>query len=149
ATNTSYAMHRQIAQFLTHLRVERGASPHTLKGYREDLIAAADYFADSEGASPDPTALTAVDMRGYLTALHAAGFAKTSIPRKLASLPSFYRFGQREGWMKSNPARALRNPRKGRALPHFLTTAEIGKLLSAPPADSAMGRRDRAILETL
>ena len=34
-------MQRQIAQFLTYLRVERGASPHTLKGYREDLIAAA------------------------------------------------------------------------------------------------------------
>jgi integrase/recombinase XerC len=63
-------MHRQIAQFLTYLRVERGASPHTLKGYREDLIAAADYFASEDGATPEPASITAVDLRGFLSALH-------------------------------------------------------------------------------
>jgi integrase/recombinase XerC len=142
-------MQRQIAQFLRHLQVERGASPHTLKGYREDLTAAAEYFADEQGATPDPATLTAVELRGLLSALHDAGFAKTSIARKLAALRSFYRFGQREGWVKSNPARALRNPRKGRSLPHFLTTEDVGKLLAAPPARSPLGLRDRAILETL
>jgi integrase/recombinase XerC len=142
-------MRRQIAQFLRYLQVERGASPHTLKGYREDLVAAADYFAEEDGSSPEPATITAVELRGFLSALHEAGFAKTSIARKLASLRSFYRYGQREGWAASNPARALRNPRKGRSLPHFLTTDEIGKLLAAPPADSPMGLRDRAILETL
>jgi integrase/recombinase XerC len=142
-------MQRQIAQFLTYLRVERGASPHTLKGYREDLIAAAEYFASEDGATPEPATITAVDLRGFLSALHEAGYAKTSIARKLASLRSFYKYGQREGWASSNPARALRNPRKGRSLPHFLTTEEIGKLLSIPPADSPMGLRDRAILETM
>jgi integrase/recombinase XerC len=142
-------MKREIAQFLRYLQIERGASPHTIKGYREDLTAAADYFADEDGATPDPASLSAVELRGLLSALHEAGFAKTSIARKLASLRSFYRFGQREGWVKSNPARALRNPRKGRSLPHFLTTEDIGKLLAAPPAKSPMGLRDRAILETL
>ena len=142
-------MQRQIAQFLTYLRVERGSSPHTLKGYREDLISAAEYFANEDGSSPEPASISAVELRGFLSALHEAGYAKTSIARKLASLRSFYRYGQREGWATSNPARALRNPRKGRSLPHFLTTAEIGKLLTAPPAASPMGLRDRAILETL
>jgi integrase/recombinase XerC len=142
-------MRRQIAQFLRYLEVERGASPHTLKGYREDLVAAAEYFADEGGAAPEPATITAVELRGFLSALHVAGFAKTSIARKLASLRSFYRYGQREGWAASNPARALRNPRKGRSLPHFLTTEEIGKLLAAPPAASPMGLRDRAMLETL
>jgi integrase/recombinase XerC len=142
-------MQRQIAQFLTYLRVERGASPHTLKGYREDLIAAAEYFAEEDGSCPEPASITAVELRGLLSALHDAGFAKTSIARKLASLRSFYKYGQREGWASSNPARALRNPRKGRNLPHFLTSDEIGKLLAAPPAGSPMGLRDRAILETM
>ena len=85
----------------------------------------------------------------YLSALHEAGYAKASIARKLASLRSFYRFGQREGWADNNPAKALRNPRKAHKLPHFLTTGEIGKLLAAPPRDLPMGLRDRAILETL
>jgi len=142
-------MQRKIARFLQHLHVERGASPHTLKSYREDLETFVEYFREEDSSCPDAASLTAVELRGYLSALHEAGYAKTSIARKLASLRSFYRFGQREGWIDNNPAKALRNPRKARKLPHFLTTDEIGKLLSAPASDAPMGLRDRAILETL
>ncbi len=142
-------MQRQLAKFLSHLHVERGASPHTLKSYREDLETFAEYLSEEDGSCPDPTSLTSVELRGYLAALHDAGYAKTSIARKLASLRSFYRFAQREGWIDNNPAKALRNPRKARKLPHFLSTTEIGKLLGAPASDKAMGLRDRAILETL
>lgn len=142
-------MQRQISRFLQYLQVERASSPHTLKGYREDLETFVEYFQDEDGDCPDPAELTAVELRGFLAALHDAGYAKTSIARKLASLRSFYRFGQREGWVDHNPAKALRNPRKAKKLPHFLSTAEIGKLLSAPPSDEPLGLRDRAILETL
>ncbi len=142
-------MQRKIARFLQYLRVERGASPHTLKSYREDLETLVEYFREEDGQCPDPANLTSVELRGYLSALHESGYAKTSIARKLASLRSFYRHGQRESWIESNPAKALRNPRKARKLPHFLSTEEIGRLLAAPPNDVPMGLRDRAILETL
>ena len=102
-------MHREIAQFLRHLDAERNASPHTLKAYREDLISLAEYLADDAGLAPDPVSITTVELRGYVAALAEAGFAKTSIARRLASVRSFYRFGQREGWAKANPATALRN----------------------------------------
>jgi len=142
-------MQRQLAKFLSHLHVERGASPHTLKSYREDLETFAEYLSEEDGSCPNPMTLTSVELRGYLAALHDAGYAKTSIARKLASLRSFYRFAQREGWIDNNPAKALRNPRKAHKLPHFLSTSEIGKLLGAPASDKVMGLRDRAILETL
>ena len=142
-------MQRQIAQFLQHMRVERGASEHTIKGYREDLESLADYLADEEGRTPAPESLTTVELRGYLSALHEAGYAKASISRRLASVRSFFRFGQRDGWADANPATALRNPRKSHKLPHFLSTDEVGKLLVAPTSDDSQGLRDRAILETL
>ena len=132
-------MRPQIGQFLQYLRVERGASPHTLKGYREDLHALAEYLADGDGTVPAPGSITTGELRGFLSALHEAGYAKTSISRRLASVRSFMRFGQREGWAKSNPAKALRNPRKSRKLPHFLSTDEIGKLLAAPQGRDAGG----------
>ena len=47
-----------------------------------------------------------LDLRGYVAALHESGYAKTSIARHLASLRSFFRFGQREGWAKTNPGQA-------------------------------------------
>jgi integrase/recombinase XerC len=62
---------------------------------------------------------------------------------------SFFRFGQREGWAKNNPAKPLRNPRKPRDLPHFLSSDELARLLQTPPSGQPMGLRDRAILETL
>ncbi len=142
-------MRPQIGQFLQYLSVERGASPHTLKGYREDLHALAEYLADGDGHTPAPGSITTNELRGFLSALHEAGYAKTSISRRLASVRSFIRFGQREGWAKSNPAKALRNPRKSRKLPHFLTTDEVGKLLDAPKGNTSPAIRDRAILETL
>ena len=142
-------MRKQLGAFLQYLRVERGASDHTLKSYREDLIALADYLAGDDGHCPEPASITMPELRGFVAALHEAGFAKASIARRLASVRSFFRFGQREGWMKSNPAKALRNPRKSQKLPHFLSNDEIGKLLSAPQGEAAMALRDRAILETL
>jgi integrase/recombinase XerC len=142
-------MRPQIGQFLQYLRVERGASPHTLKSYREDLHALAEYLADGDGKCPTPGSITTGELRGFLSALHDAGYAKSSISRRMASVRSFMRFGQREGWAKANPAKALRNPRKSRKLPHFLTTDEVGKLLDAPKGQSPAATRDRAILETL
>jgi len=138
-----------IDRFLQFLKVERNSSAYTIKSYREDLTALAEYLAGSEGdLPPEPGTITVFDLRGYVAALHEAGYAKTTIARRLASLRSFFKFGQREGWTKTNVAKPLRNPRKGRTLPHFLTAEEIGKLLLAPPANEHMGLRDRAILET-
>ncbi|HEY5314193.1 MAG TPA: tyrosine recombinase XerC, partial [Pirellulales bacterium] len=143
------AMQAEVDRFLKYLRVERNSSPLTEKSYGEDLAALAAYLRESLGAEPEPGDITTLDLRGYVASLHEAGFAKTSIARRLASMRSFFRFGQREGWSKTNPAKPLRNPRKGRSLPHFLSNEELGQLLSAPPANEPLGLRDRAILETL
>ena len=142
-------MRRHTGQFLRSLQRERDASEHTIKAYREDLEALADYLSDESGKTPDPGSITAGDLRGYSAALAEAGYAKTSISRRLSSARSFFRFGQREGWLQSNPAAALRNPRKGKKLPHFLTNEEVTQLLAAPKSDSPLGLRDRAMLETL
>jgi integrase/recombinase XerC len=139
-----------IARFLQFLAVERNASAYTVKSYREDLSALTDYLSQTHnGQLPSPGNVTVSDLRGYVAALHESGYAKSSISRHLASLRSFFRFGQREGWTETNPAKPLRNPRKGRTLPHFLSAEDLGRLFDAPPPDEPMGLRDRAILETM
>ncbi len=143
-------MQSSIARFLQHLVVERNASNLTIKSYREDLAHLVNYLSQSYGgAAPQPSAISTADLRGYVSGMHEAGYAKTTVSRRLASLRSFFRFGQREGWMSTNPAKPLRNPRKPRSLPHFLSTEEIGRLLEAPLEHDRHGVRDRAILETL
>ena len=143
-------MHSCIDRFLHYLRVERNASELTVKSYREDLTTLADYLTEAhDGDCPTPAAITVPELRGYVAALSEAGYAKTTIARRLASMRSFFRFGQREGWIKTNPGKPLRNPRKSRSLPHFLSTEDLGKLLTSPPSDTPMGLRDQAILETM
>ena len=143
-------MKTAIDRFLQYLRVERNSSELTTKSYREDLTALVDYLIElNEGSCPAPGNVDVLSLRGYVAALHEAGYAKTTIARRLASMRSFFRFGQREGWTKTNPAKPLRNPRKPRSLPHFLSTEELGRLLQSPSAAGTAGLRDRAILETM
>jgi integrase/recombinase XerC len=138
-----------LDRFLRYLAVERNASSLTIKSYREDLTALLEYLADDQGHGPDIASLTPVQLRDYVAALSEAGYAKSSIARRLASLRSFFRFAQREGLVDQNPAKPLRNPRTGRHLPHFLTTEEVERLLSAPSPCSYLGCRDQSILETM
>ncbi|MFP6659764.1 MAG: tyrosine recombinase XerC [Pirellulales bacterium] len=142
-------MKQAIQRFLQYLQVERNASDLTIKSYREDLSALSVHLEESCGICPTPGEITTLDLRGYVAGLQEAGYAKTTIARRLATLRSFFRFGQREGWTDANPAKPLRNPRRGRSLPHFLSADEIGRLLSAPPSNEPQGKRDRAILETM
>ncbi len=138
---------RAIARFLRYLEAERNASAFTIKSYREDLSHFRHYLGNER--DPRPEEITTPVLRGYLVALHRSGYSSATIARRLATLRSLFRFGQREGWIEGNPAKPLRNPRRGRRLPHVLTSQEIEQLLKAPPAEGFQGLRDRAILETI
>ncbi|MDA1201053.1 MAG: tyrosine recombinase XerC [Planctomycetota bacterium] len=134
-------------RFLAYLDAERAASPHTIKSYREDLLQLEE-FLESAGCR-NPVQASSPLLRRFAAGLHAAGYAPSTIARKLASLRSFYAFGQREGWLRANPAKPLRSPRRARKLPRFLTGDEIARLLAAPQPGAAGGLRDRAILELM
>ena len=142
-------MQTAIQQFLNYLKVERNASELTIKSYADDLSHVMEFFQEQTGAVPSPKLVDVGALRGYVSWLHECGYARTTVARRLACLRSFFRYCNREGICDTNPARPLRTPRTGRKLPHFLTTEQIGALLSAPPANTDAGLRDRAILETM
>ncbi|MDZ4684974.1 MAG: tyrosine recombinase XerC [Planctomycetaceae bacterium] len=143
------SMHAAIDGFLRYLKVERNASELTLKSYSEDFNSLFDYLSERVGPVSGPAELEVAALRGYVAYLHECGYAKSTIARRLACLRSFLRFCQREGLVASNPAKALRTPRAGRKLPHFLTGEQVAQLLEAPPANEPDGLRDRALLETM
>lgn len=143
-------MQQALAEFLRYLGVEKNASAFTVKSYREDLTQAVQFFRDKLGASdPKPTQLNARLFRAYLAWLHEQGYAKSTVARRVSAVRSWCRFLCRNGLLDSNPAEALRGPRQDKKLPHFLSVAQIGQLLVAPPGEEPAGLRDRAILETL
>ena len=139
-------MDAPVSAFLQYLAGERGASPHTLRGYAADLTEFRRFLVARavDGWEASTRARSAPTSRGCM----AAELAKTSIARKLAAVRSCFRFLTRRGALAANPARHLRTPRLGRRLPSFLPKDESKDLLDAPEPAPRAGA-DRALLELL
>ena len=139
-------MHPTVAAFLDHLRVERNCSDHTLRSYREDLALFSAYL---ETVGREPLQADARRLRAYAAWLGGQGYAPSTIARRLACLRSFYRFARRQGWIASDPAGGLRNPKQPKRLPRPLGAEDVVRLLESIPTAEPFGRRDRAMFETL
>ena len=135
-----------IAAFLEHLAVERGASSHTVRSYAADLRQFTAFLASAQVAAGP---IDARAVRAYLAALHQRGLARSSIGRKLASIRSCFRFMARRGLVADNPARQVKSPRLPRRLPGFLPKDESKQLLDGAPAAAGSDRRDAALVELL
>ena len=133
-----------IEAFLDALWMERGLSENTLKAYRADLV----HFA--RFASARRLGLLEVE-RGhvldYLVSMIDASPRTTA--RRLSALRRFYSHQARAGTIERDPMDRIDAPRLGRPLPGSLTEREVESLLAAPDVSTALGFRDRTMLEVL
>jgi integrase/recombinase XerD len=139
-----------LDEFLSHVSFEKGLSQNTVDAYRRDLAA---WRRFSNDRPIDPMAPRHEDIRSFLDAMRVGGdgtkpLAPSSVARRLVSLRSFYRFCLREGKLSTDPTALLGAPKQPRSIPKAIPYEEVERLLAAPD-DSLLGRRDRAILETL
>lgn len=132
-----------IERFLEHMKVERGASPETLRAYRADLEAFLGQF------EVDIKDIEVSHVRAFVARRLRQGKKATSVARALACLRSFFRFLYREGIVQTNPARLVPNPKKGKPLPEFLSVDEAFDLVESPRGVGFRVARDRAALELL
>lgn len=135
-----------VARFLEHLRVEKGASAHTVRAYASDLSR---YLEWAERAEVDPISLDHRRLRRYLAELDRARYARTTVARRLSAVRSFFAYLVTEGLVDSDPAGLLSTPKSASRLPRIVAPDELAALLDAPDADTATGLRDRAVLELL
>lgn len=133
--------------FLHAMGSVRGASPHTVKAYGEDLRQFAEYAA-TQGVT-DIYAVDPALLRSFLAHLQEQNLARASRARKTASLRSFFAYLTRQRVLPRSPAQGLRTVKTERRLPKFLRPDEIESLLAAPDLNTPLGLRDRALLETL
>jgi integrase/recombinase XerD len=134
------------ADYLDHLRVERGLSPNTLTAYGQDL---ARLLAWKGRDGRDLLELQQADLAAFMASLRQGGLAARSVARCVHALKGLYRFAVREGRLEADPMENLRAPRAFRALPRYLSGAQVEALLKAPDTRTPLGLRDRAILETM
>jgi integrase/recombinase XerC len=142
------AMEHSLDLFLRELREARGAAPGTLRGYADDLVQLAEFLRRHRLARSWAEVKPA-HVRRFLAELHARGYARASIARKLSALRALYRHLSARGEASSDPTIGIRAPRQRQRLPRFLFLEEVEKLLAAPDSNTPLGVRDRALLETL
>ena len=136
-----------IERFVEALWIEDGLAANTLAAYRRDLHALAAWLR----VTPEAHALAAAtesDLRGYIAARHA-GSRASSANRRLAVWRRFYRWALRERLSDADPTLKLLAARQPQRLPKSLAESQVDVLLNAPDADTALGLRDRAMLELM
>ncbi|MXW93750.1 MAG: site-specific tyrosine recombinase XerD [Rhodospirillaceae bacterium] len=122
------ALPPSVGPFEEMLRAERGASDNTVDAYRRDLAHLAAFLGDN-GAALDSAG--PADLHAYLAALDRAGMAPRTAARRLSAMRQFYRFLFAEGRRGDDPTATLDAPKRGRALPKFLSEDEVDDLLRA------------------
>jgi integrase/recombinase XerC len=133
-----------IEKFLRHLQLEKNASVHTLRAYRKDLSR----FFSEWSVKPEEASFS--DVRAFVASLSASGLKKSSMARMLSTLRAFFKFLNREGFLReSNPARLVPTPKQEKKLPRFLTVEEAFGLMEGPAEMGFGPARDRAVLELL
>src|SRR5262245_20214338 len=139
-----------LKEFLDYLALNRNASEHTVRAYESDLSQFVDHVAAGAGVAArdlEPARFDRAAIRGFLAELHKAGESRATAARKLAAVRSFLRYLRREGVIDDDPGGLVPTPKRDVRMPAHLSEAEIAALIDAAAVDTALGRRDRAILE--
>ena len=136
----------EIDNFCDALWLEDGLAKATLDSYRSDLGRLAQWLADS---APEPL----LDLRATTVAAFIAHLSRqtraSSQARYLSTLRRFYRWQLARGRIVADPTLKLANPTRPSRLPKVMSEKQVDSLLAAPDIDTALGLRDRAMLETL
>lgn len=75
--------------------------------------------------------------------------AMATLRQWLSIVRSFFLWLNRTGRLLHNPAEGLALPRPEQSLPRVLTETELARLIETPDLQTAIGLRDRALMETL
>ena len=134
-----------IDRFIDALWLEDGLSPNTLAAYRRDLTQYAQWLGD-QGAALDAT--TEHHLQQYFVARHAATRA-TSANRRLTVFKRYFRWALREHVITADPTLKLQSAKQALRVPKTLTEPQVEALLAAPDTSTALGQRDRAMLELM
>lgn len=139
--NVVWKSKMSLKDYEYYLKIECAMSPNTVASYISDLTA---FFS---AVGKDPKDVVPEDIISYFA--ETTTLSKRSQARVLSSLHSFYKWMIMEGEMTDNPSDAIEAPKLGKYLPVVLSVEEVDRLIAAVDLDSAFGKRDRAMLETL
>ncbi len=163
---------RAVADFAEHLRLERGLSEHTVRGYTGDVTAALRHVVVRAARRPGSSAgrevtLADLDLTALRSWLAAAGLdvrtrggeagrrplQRTTVARRAASVRAFTAWAARAGRAETDPGARLASPRAHHRLPEVLRADQAAAALDNAARGAAerdpVALRDHLLLELL
>jgi integrase/recombinase XerD len=135
-----------IEEFCDALWLEDGLSKNSLDAYRRDMVIFSHWL--KEHGERTLLQVMPEDVQGYFAARHADTKASSS-NRRLTVLKRFYQWALRQQHIAEDPCRLLRSAKQAERFPSTLTEAQVEALLHAPDVRTALGLRDRTMLELM
>jgi integrase/recombinase XerD len=135
-----------IDRFVDAVWLEDGLSANTLAAYRRDLAALADWLSQTSVISLN--AVQELHLQAYFAARHSLSKA-TSANRRLTVFKRYYRWALRERIVEVDPTLRMLAAKQALRVPKTLSEEQVDALLSAPDIHTALGLRDKAMLELL
>ena len=137
-------MEKYMIKFKEYLSKEKYYSDKTVINYELDLNNYLDFLSNK---NLDFESVTKDDIRAYLKYLNELKYKNSSIARHMSSIRSFYTYLVLTNVIKTNIFKMISNPKIPKKIPNFLYSNELDKLFSACDLSTALGKRNRLILE--
>lgn len=150
-TTSGARVDRWVDDFLAYVEFEKGLAVNTVSAYRRDLDVWQS-FCKLKRLRLDR--IRSEHVTEYLDRLRsgkppaASPYSPASVARMLVSLRALYKFLVTEGQLEADPTAKVGSPKKPRSIPKAISIDDVETLLGLP-GDDVLGRRDRAVLETL
>jgi integrase/recombinase XerD len=123
-------------------------SGNTVDAYLRDAAALLRYLDEDHPGLP-LNAVQLSTLQGFVAGIGELELSAATQARMLSGVKTFFRFLLLEDVIKTDPTELLEAPKLKRALPVFLSTEDIDKIMNALDHSTPEGQRNRAMLETL
>lgn len=135
-----------LEEFLNYIISEKGLSQNTVAAYKRDIFSFINFLENKNILNIGQNSVV-----NYFGLLRDKKFSSASIYRAFIAIREFYRFLEKEQFLKNNKNvfSFLSLPKVKNLLPVVLSYEEVKMLLNAVDKDSFIGARDSAILELL
>ena len=137
---------KYLEEYLKYLKYQKNYSQETIDSYEEDLVEFLDFVSKE---NLDLLTIRYDDVRFFLMELDEKKNKASTVSRKLSSLRGFYKFLINRDYTKNNPFTLIKTPRKEKKLPRFFYYNELEEMFDSIDITTALGQRNRLILEVL
>ena len=137
------------SNFLLSLVTEKNMSLNTASSYKADLKI---FFSFINQHNINAKTLRKNDIHNFFQNQREKGFSDNTLSRRLSTIKQFFKFLVQEGFLDRNPCEDIKNFRKEKKIPGFLSEEEVLRILNSA---SKVGKnklektRNKALIEIL